>query len=415
MLRSRVRQIACCLLFCLLVAGCNGGRETDEIAWVLSIGVDKAGDELEITYRIAIPSALSGTTGGGGDKKESTSVITVKAPNLAEGRNLLNTVLSRAVSLSQVRVFVISEELARAGVDDLIGPIVRFREFRGSTFIIVNKGRTRDIFEKNKPVLETLTSRWIENFIQSSNEAGYYPRANLHDFYLRMKNETGAPYTMYYALNPLTGQGKISGSKMGGERANQYLPGNIPREGGDSTEVLGTAVFKAAKLVGTLDSEETRALLILQNRFERSFVVVEDPLAPKHTVNVALRNGRKPKIEVHTDGENPMITVDVFLEGEISSIPSGIAYEASEYRSLLEAQISNVIKQQIELMLEKTQKLSVDVVDFGYYARANFTTMEQMKAYQWDERYPHAQINVIVNNEIRRTGLMQKSNPIRRE
>ena len=414
MSKPSIGIIAGLLLLCLLLPGCNGGRETDEIAWALSMGVDKAGDELEITYRIAIPKSLAGESSSG-DVKKATTLVTVKAPSLAEGRNLLNTSLSRALSLSQVRVLVISEELARSGIDDLIGPLLRFREFRGSIFIIVARGSVRELFEKNDPLLETLTSRWVENYIQSSNEAGYYPQANLHEFYQRLKSASGAPFAMYYALNPLTGQGLPAGNKTDGEAAKQYLPGDVPRKGGDPVEILGTAVFKEGKMAGALDTEETRAFIIMQNRLERTFLVVEDPLVPKNTVNIALRNGRKPKIDIVSLGENPVINIDVFLEGEISAIPSGIAYEEEDYRNILETQVSNTIKHELQNMLAKTQSWGADIVDFGYYSRGKFTTMQEMYDYNWRKRYSQAEFHITVNTELRRSGLMQKTVPIRRE
>lgn len=220
---------------------------------------------------------------------------------------------------------------------------------------------------------------------------------------------------MYYSLNPLTGQGRPSGEKVDGEASKQYLPGDIPRNGGDPAEIVGTAVFNSSKMVGALDSEETRAFIIMQDRLDRSFLVVEDPLTQKHKINIAIRNGRKPKIEILSLGEKPVIRIDVFLEGEITAIPSGIAYEEPEYRSLLEKQVSNVIKRQLQDMLAKTQSWGADIVDFGYYSRGMFSTTQELFAYNWRKRYQFAQFDITVQTELRRSGLMQKSIPIQKE
>lgn len=312
-------------------------------------------------------------------------------------------------------MIVISEKLARSGIEDLIGPLIRFREFRGSIFIMVARGSTRETFEKNTPTLENLASRWIENYAHTSNEVSYYTIANLHEFYLRLKNISGSPYAMYYALNPQTGQGQPAGKVAAGEVSQQYYPGDIPRIGGDPAEVLGTAVFKSSKMVGALDTEETRAFAALQNQLNRNFIVVDDPLTPEHKVNISIRNGRKPKIDIISLDEQPTITIDIFLEGEITAISSGIAYEEKEYRSLLEQQVSDVMKNQIIQMLAKTQKLGTDIVDFGYYSRSKFRTLQEMETYNWNSHYPQAQFEVTVQTELRRSGLLQKSEPIRKE
>lgn len=415
MQKARIKLTLCLTILCLLLSGCTGAKETDQLAWVIAIAIDKAGDQLEITYRIAVPRALAAGDAGGGDKKQSSILISIKAPSFAEGINLLNSTVSRQISLSQVKSIVISEELAQAGIEDLISPISRFREFRGSIFIQVARGSAKELFEKNMPSLENLPTRWIENYIINTNEASYYISSTLHEFLLRLKGLTGAPYTMYDATNPLDGKTRSRGYRFEGEAAHQYLPGDIPRTGGNPVEIAGTAVFKADKMVGALDNEETRILLLLQNRLNRTFLVIQDPLSTKDLVNVLIKNGSKPKFKVDISQEKPVIDIGIFIEGEIISIPSGIQYEKGEYLSLLEQQIANIISRETRDMLVKTQLWGTDVVDFGYYIRGKFGTRQELVSYKWDSRYPEATINVVVKTKLRRSGLMQKSTPIRRE
>lgn len=405
------------LLVCAVTAGCsnNGARETDEVAWAISIGIDRADDgDLLVTYRIAVPTAQAGAESGGAGSKESSTLVTIKAPTLAEARNLLNATMSRGVNLSQVTAIIISEDLARHGVEELIGPLLRFREFRGTIFMMVCSGKAIDIFAANKPPLESLVSRWINNSMRNYDETSYFLSLTLQEFYTRLKADSGAPLAVGYGLNPLSGEGQAHGTQAGG-KTKTYLPGNLPRQGGNATEFMGTAVFKADKMVGFLDTGETRALSILLNRFSFGFLSVPDPLAPGHQVTMSIRNGRRPEFTIDISGENPVIHVDVLIEGEITGLPSGIEYEAREYIPLLEAQISDTLHRQIVDMLIRTQAWGTDVVDFGYYIRPKFMTMEELRRYNWDSRFGGAEFTVKVRTELRRTGLMRKTQPIRRE
>ena len=405
------------LLICVLAAGCsnNGARETDEVAWVISMGMDRAEDgDLLVTYRIAVPTAQAGADSGGADSKESSTLITVKAPTLAEARNLLNASMSRGVNLSQVTAIVISEDLARHGVEDLIGPLLRFREFRGTIFMIICSGKAIDIFQANKPPLESLVSRWINNSMRNYDETSYFLSVNLQEFYTRLKANSGAPLAVGYGLNPLSGEDQADGTQPGG-KTKTYLPGHLPRQGGNATEFVGTAVFKADKMVGFLDTGETRALSILLNRFSLGFLWVPDPLAPSHQVTMSIRNGRRPEFTIDISGENPVIHIDILLEGEITGLPSGIEYEARDYTSLLETQVSNTLHRQIVDMLIRTQAWGTDVVDFGYFIRPKFMTLEALRNYNWDRRFRGAEFSVKVSTELRRTGLMRKTQPIRKE
>jgi spore germination protein KC len=404
------------LLSCLLVAGCNGAKETDEVAWVVSIGVDRAEDgDLLVTYRIANPAVQAAGEAGGAAGKEPSTIMTFKASSLAEARNLLNASISRNVSLAHVTAIVIGEDLARAGVQDLISPLLRFREFRGSTFLIITRNKVSDIFKANKPPIETLVSRWVQNYMRHYDEVAYFLPLSLHEFYTRLKASSGAPIAVAYGINPLSTSDDRSTARQPNSKVKTYLPGDLPRQGGNPTEFAGTAVFREDKLAGFLDTGETRALAILLDKFPQGFIVVTDPLAPKHQVNVRLRNGRVPKIAVDIGGDRPVITIDVLLEGEITAIPSGIAYEEKAYLPLLETQVSNTIHEQILNMLVRTQGWGCDVADFGYYIRPKFLTRDDMWQYRWSEKFLQAEFNIAVKTELRRTGLLRKTREIRRE
>ncbi|MDR3561921.1 MAG: Ger(x)C family spore germination protein [Negativicutes bacterium] len=414
---SHPRLILLLILLSLIVAGCNGSRETDEVAWVITMGLDRASDgDLLVSYRVAVPLVLAaGETAGGGKEKHSSVVVTVKAPTLGEARNLLNYSESRAVNLSHVTAILIGEDLARAGVQDAIGPLTRFREFRGSMFLFVCQGTAKDILARNRPDLEILTSRWVENITHSADETSFFLPTNLHEFYSRLKGDSGSPYAMAIGVNPLLGQGKQAEGPVPGAKAPEYLAGDSPREGGNPVEVVGIGVFKEDKLVGYLGTEETRAVAILSDNYQRGFIAVDDPLLPKHGVNIFFRNGRKPKIEIDLSGENPVINISVYLEGELSAIPTGITYELRDYKTLLEAELSTVIREQIMMMLIHTQSWGTDVVDLGYFIRPKFGTDQQLVAYGWDKRFRQATFHVEVTATIRRTGLMNMTSPIRRE
>lgn len=414
-MRFRAVATVVLLLASLLTTGCNGSRELDEVAYVLTLGVDVTeGDQLDFTYEIAVPRVLAGDVGGKADAKKAVTFITVTAPTLAEGRNLLNSAIARAPNLSHVTTFVIGEALARKGTADFLGPAMRFREFRGSIDIVVVNGKAKDFMMQNSSE-EVLAARWYQSMLSTGDETGYYLRASLHEFYVRLKSDSGSPYATLMAINPLKGEGQPSGPVVPGDKTREYLPKEVPRESGNPATVIGTAVFKEDKLAGMLSSEETRTLAMLLGKYPHGFLSVDDPLAPRHAINVNTRLGRNPKINVAIAGEQAIINVDVFLEGYITSIPSGINYESDEYKALLEQQISGVVRQKMLQMLQHTQEWDTDVVDFGYYVRPQFTTAQEFKDLHWDVLYPHAEFNVVVATQLRRNALMRKTSPIRPE
>ncbi|MDT8899930.1 Ger(x)C family spore germination protein [Anaeroselena agilis] len=402
-----------CLLAALLTAGCNGSQETDEVAFVLTVGIDAApGGQLNVTYRVAKPSALGGE-GGKGGAGEISPILTINAPSLAVARDLLNSQTARAPSMVHVKVVVIGEELARKGIGDAIGPLLRFREFRGSMFIHVADGTTAEkLIRANKPPLEKLPTRWLEGMMSTSGETGYYPRTFLHDFYVRLKAGSGSPYATLSGIK--TGKRPPSVEPAAGEKTGEYLPGEIDVRGGNPGQVIGTALFRGDKMVGKLTSEETRMLAMLTGEFRHGYITVEDPLQPKSSVNINLRPGRSPKIDVTLADGRVVIDVDIMLEGEVTSIGSGINYEDAGYNQQLEDQVSAVVRADIEKLIRYTQQLGSDPVNFGKYLRSRFATYDEFRRFDFDGKYPAAEVSVRVTTQLRRTGLMWKTTPIRK-
>ncbi|MBP2654809.1 MAG: germination protein, Ger(x)C family [Firmicutes bacterium] len=403
-------------VWALITTGCNGAKETDEVAYILSVGIDAApNNQLSITYRIADPHSLAGGKDSQSQSQKSSILINLTAPSLTEGRNILKSIISREPRISHLKIFVISEELARKGLGDLFGLFMRHREYRGTVFLAIVRGSAKEVLEKNRPDLDVLTSRWVESMLQSYFESSYFLRADIYQFYKRLKNESGAPYAVLLGLNPLDGEDRANNEAVGNDRSEGYLAKQIPRQSGNPLEMCGTAVFKGDKLVGFLNNKETRALSILLGDLERGFMSLEDPLVPSKQVDINIHLGRKPNINVDISSTIPAITISVYLEGDILGVSSGTNYEAGDYKVLLEQQISNTIFEQITSMLKRTQDLGTDVVNFGYYIRPKFNTVQELENYHWDSKYPEAVIHLDVQTKLRRDGLMRKTTPIRKE
>ena len=393
----------------ILLSGCNGARELDQRANVVAMGLDTAEQEgmTRVSYQFAVPQIEAGKD----DASKAAVIVTNTAPSLAEGLNLLNSEVALQPVLAHVKVIVVGEELARRGIANVLGPFMRYREYRGSMFVVVTRGTAKNFLEKNKPLFVVSMAKYYEEMITSWQESGYFLQTTLHQYYTRLKNKSGQPYISLIAINSGSGEGEISTRKVPGGKIEGYRAGDLPRSGGNVAEFAGTAIFDGDKMVGTLSTIETRMLAMLLGNYSNGFIVVEDPLEPKSTINVNLHLGSKPKISVVLVEDHPVIHVSILLEGEISSIPSGINYEEESYLDLLEAQVSNVYTQEMMNFSKHTQELNADVAGFGYYLRPAFQSNKEYENYKWNEKYSQAEVNIEVKTQIRRTGLMLRTFP----
>jgi spore germination protein KC len=400
------------LISTFIIVGCGRYYETDSIAYILAMGIDKHEKGMMVTYQIGIPRAVAGTEAGGG-VQEKFITTTITSVNLAENRNLLGATMSRIPLASHVKAVIIGEEYAKQGIGPLISPLMRFREYRGSILVIVVRGTAKDFIEKNNPRLEIAPSKYYDGVMFNSDESGSLRLlTDLHDFYLRLKEQVGSPYAVYAGINPKDNQSRPSDPRVPPEKFDEYIPGNMPRSGTENPEFIGTAIFRYDKMVGRLTSEETRMVAILQGKFDRGFIVVEDPLQSKDAVNVYLSLDERPIIKASREGGRFVFDIAFRLEGVITSIPSGINYEKEGYRELLENQVSQLITMEIVKMLRYTQQVQSDPVGFTTYMRPFFRTYEELTEANVNQMYSEAEFRINVQTAIRRTGLMWRTSPV---
>ncbi|MBC8014431.1 MAG: Ger(x)C family spore germination protein [Sporomusaceae bacterium] len=406
-MRRPVILVAGLIVLSILLAGCNGSRELDEIANVIAIGLDTAEQEgmMRVTYQFAVPQAEGGT----GEVGKATVLTTNTVSTIAEALNIINSQTALMPSMSHTKVIILGEEMAHKRLDSLLAPFLRYREYRGSMFVVVARGTAKEVLEKNKPVFTTSVSKYYEEMMATGDYAGYFLRTSIHQYYVRTKSHSGQPYMALVAINPDTGEGEISNKKVPGGKTSGYKAGDIPRQGGNVMEFAGTAIFSGDKMVGELSTTETRMLAMLLGEYNNGFLSVEDPLDSKFFVNINLRLGSKPKIRVALVEDRPVIHVSILLEGDISNIGSGINYEEKEYLTLLEAQISRVIQEEMLNLIIRTQGLDSDVAGFGYYLRPAFNTNQEFEQYGWNGKYRQADVFVDIKTQIRRSGLMLRT------
>jgi len=423
-------QFALLLVVSLLLTGCFGGKEADDVAYVLVMGIDKApGGEQKVTYQIAKPKGGGGEGGsstdpsgmggkGGTEQGKPWITNTIILPSPGDARMMLQSSMSRTPNFSHVSAVVISEDVAREGILPTLTFPLRNREFRESVFIIIVQGSAEEFIRQNNPSLESTIGKFYETFFQRGPEVGYFLRTNLHDFITTLKNPGGSPYAAYGGINPKDGQKQPAGPRATPEqKGDPYLAGGIPRTGTENAaEFVGLAVFRGDKMVGVLNSDETRAVAILQNKITSAGLGVVDPLKPeKDRISFLIRNGDTPKITADLSGGKPVFNADVQIDAEIQGLTSGINYEASPNKELLEAQLSKLLQGQITAMIRHTQQLGTDPVGFGLYLRPKFANYDELEKVNLTTLYQAAEVYVNVTAKIRRTGLLWRTMPERFE
>ncbi|MFZ5595594.1 MAG: Ger(x)C family spore germination protein [Bacillota bacterium] len=419
-------KLFACLIMLLLTSGCWGSKETDDIAYVLSLGFDKGpGDKLLVTFQIANPIVIAGQSGGGGrgggvgggggggggGGVQNKSFLTMSAvAELPIGAlHLLNSQQARELSLLHTMAFIFSDELAREGLKDYINSLNRYRETRGSAFVYICRGKAKDFLEKNTPMLELSPAKQYELLFKNNKLHGLVYVTTFREFYQKIKYITQEPVAPLLAINK---EGLDVSTPEEKNRLGDYLAGELPSNK-NVPQFLGSAVFKGDKMIGEITGDETRYLNIMSGLAKQTFLIIRDPQKENQFVGLTIKQAKKPKIKVDTKSDQPVIDLEIFLEPNIVGISSGINYESVKYKPILENELENIIKSRCEQLIKRTQdEFTTDIAGFGRIAAGNFLTIGQWEKYKWEEKYPRAVVNIKVNAKIRRTGFMIKTMPV---
>ncbi|ACL76317.1 Ger(x)C family spore germination protein [Ruminiclostridium cellulolyticum] len=430
-MRKVYKVIILAMAFIYILTGCTtDSKNIDDQAYAIMIGIDK-GVENKIRLTVQFPtykgggsSSSSGGGGGGGgggsEEKESgqvdgTIVTTIESSTVLEAINMLNTSTSRHISLVHCKAIIFSEKLAYEGINFYLSDFARFRETRRIATIGVCRGKAEDFIIENKTLIGENISKSIELAFSQSQNSGLFPTVFFTNFYKNTISPYSQAHALYVGLNNFKNlKNEKNGEEPPLKTEEKFYPGEVPKKGNLRQEMIGTAVFNGDKLAGTLNADETRYFLMVENKFKHGILTIEDKMNPGRAIPFDLRPGRKTDIKVGFDKSTPVIDINLNIEADIVGIQSGLHYESLDKIQELNKLLHDSIEEGVRKTVQKVQKqMGTDVFGFGYYAADKFMTINDFEKYNWLSHFIDAKINVSVYTNIRRTGLMAESMPVR--
>lgn len=143
-----IKKTVCVILTLMLLflVGCGNNRDINSLAIVIAMGFDKAADgNIEFTIQVIGPSKQgSSQSGSGSSEGGSSSVVNVtsEGPTSFEAVRNLIPKLSKKAFFSQIQLLVISEDVAKEGLDKIWDLFERDNEINRQFRVIVVKGGT---------------------------------------------------------------------------------------------------------------------------------------------------------------------------------------------------------------------------------------------------------------------------------
>ncbi|MBS4031785.1 MAG: Ger(x)C family spore germination protein [Clostridiales bacterium] len=388
---SQKKKIIIMFLAALLLylhAGCWSRREINELAFVMALGIDSLdGGKL---YKVSVQTANTKTfakEGSGSTEEKSFAVYTATGATPAEAVRNLSQQLPRRLLLSHCRLVLISENLAKSGVEPVLDFLQRNREVRETVWVLVAKGQA-DVLLEQEFDMEDIPADTLSRLIKLGEETSRGYAATKRDFLYKLTTAR---------IDPVAASVEV-------------LP-DVAREGKPGVQLGGLAVFRADKLAGWLDAKETRGFLWVTGEAAAGSIVLDSPLVPGKVTFEFLRVQSRVTPQVR-DGR-VVILLDVETQGDLGDLAepwvsrgqdnSGGGME--ELIKEVERGVQETIEDEILAALHRVQReYKADIFGFGDAIHRRLPNEWRKIEERWDEIYPSLEIHIKVSANLRSSG-----------
>lgn len=374
----------------LLLAGCWDQREISELALVRGVAIDRTDDGLvRVTIQSNRLSATSQTGAGGmGGAPGQPAMHTASAvgPSIFEAIRNLALSSSRRIMWAHNQLIIIGRKQAEHDVTEVVDFFTRNPELRYRALVAVAEGEASLLLTRPTG-LETLPSDSIEKIFRYATFIGKAHRVDIKEFAASFLSGEISP-----ALPALRQVPQLAA----GAAASAEDPVEV--------EVSGMSVFRRNKLVGLLTDEESRGMLLAQERMRR--VVLGVPCPGGQGKVVAELVDREARIRPGV-GPGGQVTVHVAIkvQAALSTVSCSIDVQDPRVLGRIESAIAGELESNVKAAVARAKELKVDPIGVGRYIRGYFPAHWERLRNDWPERITDVRITAgaearVVGSEV---------------
>ena len=360
-----------------LVTGCWNYREIDRIAIVAGVAIDKGEKEkYKITAEIIQVS-------GGSSPKTTSQLITMEGNSIFDAARNGISLTGKRLYWSHNKVIIISKKIAEKGVVSVMDWYNRDSETRFDVNILICKGDSASEILAGKKTTDQIKSFELNDMIKNQKSLSKAPQSDMVIFFNALEGEGIVPALPTIELK------KINGKKL--------------------PSIMGTAVFKRDKLVGYLNSKDTKSYLVIKDEIKGG-LIVEKVKKKDKTSPVTLEVFKsKTKVTPIINGKDVKMSIKIETETAIDEIDGETNVIDDKGRKKLESLAAETLKTQVEDVIKKVQKeYGADI--FGFGSKVNQKDPEVWKRIgnDWDKKFKNLEVSVDAKVHIRNSAMLSK-------
>ena len=303
------------IFICFSLTGCYDSTSLEKFYYAIAISIDKSeSSNIKLSIQVASPNKSSESSSS---QLTNTQIYSVDCENIDLGINIINNFLSKQINLSHCTAIIFSEEMAKKGVKEYINSLANNPEIRPDTHIFICQTQGLDILENVSKSGEKFSSKYFEFVINTVESTGYSSQSEFGPF--------------FYAIN---------------SNNNTVPTANYIIVENDTVQAVGIEVNKKDKYIFYLDSMQSLAHLIVNNRLKESIISISNPYNNNNKIDISIKKGKKANTtNVKIINNTPFFISKIYISGKITNMPN---FSEKDDIKIIEKKCNSYLKNIIE-------------------------------------------------------------------
>ncbi|MEK3854133.1 Ger(x)C family spore germination protein [Cytobacillus sp. FSL H8-0458] len=374
-MRRNVAAFVSIIVLWAVLTACTDSKTLEKMGLITTVGYDLSEDGKILTTMVLLqidPEAPKNTgfiTGESITSKGARIAADLKSP--------------KKLQSGQLRVALYGEEVAEDGIINLADTLSRDPSISDLTYLGIVEGSANEILKQENQQFTDI-GQFIYKELDQNIKGELIPSSTLqeftHDFYAAGVDPSLPTLKAENGMVRITGMALMNDDKMVGK--------------------ISAAESFYLKLINDRYEAGNLELIISKNGFQNIKLNEEKELA---VVLDTIRSNSKMELQ---DKENLTFKLTINIDSRLLEINQSIDLKNPKNIQILEKTISNTIKKNAEDLLAYAKAHDSDVFGFGEVYRSSVYRSGLTKE-KWHEMYKNIRVNVKVNFQIVRTGVVE--------
>lgn len=345
--------------------------EIDKIIVVRLVAVDKSenGDGVGLT----IGYEKSSSSGKSEERQNKQRTLHSEGKTVFDANRNFYTYAEKDVFWGHAKYIVLGEAVARDDVLKYLDFFIRNHENRLNSIVtVIRNGQGSDTLKLQE---DTPTHKILSSLYKNTGNLSVSKEILLSDFIEKLDSKYSSAYLPCIQIIK-------------------------DKEGKSHLSLDGFAVFKGKKLIDFITGKVARGLNWINGDVKSCMLVVKDQKG--NNVSLELIDS-DVKIKTIVEDDKPKITVKLRASANVGELQGQSFSFDKEGLSLLEDQLSDTVRDEVESVIKFAQQNNVDILGFGDKIYHQHPVKWESIKDNWSAIFPGIDVKVEIETNINRT------------